>query len=283
MNPTAPMTRPPSELTLEGHPAGVTSTSAGNDTNTLERNPMSDLTVPEAREQRNNLVTNTDVLDKVKALLLMPDGVHAMTEQVANYFEVPVETIKSVVKYNRAEIESDGYRVITRGEFAGLNFDLASIAPQARSIAMFPRRAILRVAMLLRDSVIARQIRDLLLDIEQAARVPFARNEFDVMRAMIDQLEASRREASEAKAIATKTEARLDAIEGRHDWYSALGYARLNGHDTNSKFLNRVGRKATPIAKRNGITAVKVQHAMYGEANSYPAWVWELAFEEAAA
>lgn len=41
MNPTTQMTRPPSGPTLEGHPAGVTSTAAGNDTNTLERNPMS--------------------------------------------------------------------------------------------------------------------------------------------------------------------------------------------------------------------------------------------------
>lgn len=41
MIPTTQMTRPPSEPTLEGHPAGVTSTAAGNDTNTQQRNPMS--------------------------------------------------------------------------------------------------------------------------------------------------------------------------------------------------------------------------------------------------
>lgn len=102
---------------------------------------------------------------------------------------------------------------------------------------------------------------------------------FDVMRQMIDSLEETARVANEAKAIAAKTDARLDAIEGRHDWYSALGYARLNGiQNTSTQFLNRVGRQASSIAKRHDIEAVKVPHQLFGEVNSYPAWVWELAF-----
>ncbi|WP_432794455.1 phage antirepressor N-terminal domain-containing protein [Rhodococcus ruber] len=106
---------------------------------------------------------------------------------------------------------------------------------------------------------------------------------FDILRAQIDQLESAQRTAEEAKAIATKTEARLDAIEGRHDWYSALGYARLHGHNTNSQYLKKVGAQATSIARRQDIKPVKVPHQLFGEVNSYPAWVWELAFEGRAA
>lgn len=103
---------------------------------------------------------------------------------------------------------------------------------------------------------------------------------FDILRAQIDQLEAAQRTAEEAKALATKTEARLDAIEGRHDWFSALGYARLHGvENTSTQFLNRVGRQASSIAKARGIEPVKVPHHLYGEVNSYPAWLWEIAFE----
>ncbi len=103
---------------------------------------------------------------------------------------------------------------------------------------------------------------------------------FDLMRAQIDQIEAAQREASEAKAIATKTEARVDALEGQHEWYSALGFARLNGiENTSTQFLNKVGRQATAIAKAHGIDPVKVPHALFGKVNSYPAWVWDLAFE----
>lgn len=108
---------------------------------------------------------------------------------------------------------------------------------------------------------------------------PAVASSFDVMRQMIDSIEETSRIANEARAIAAKTDARLDAIEGRHDWYSALGYARLNGiQNTSTQFLNRVGRQASSIAKRHDIDPVKVPHQLFGEVNSYPAWVWEIAF-----
>lgn len=103
---------------------------------------------------------------------------------------------------------------------------------------------------------------------------------FDILRAQIDQLEAAQRTADEAKAIATKTEARLDAIEGRHDWFAAVGYAKL--HDipnTSTQYLAKVGRQAASIARAQGIEPVPVQHALYGRVNTLPAWVWEIAFE----
>lgn len=103
---------------------------------------------------------------------------------------------------------------------------------------------------------------------------------YDILRAQIDQLEAAERTANEAKAIAQRTEARLDSIEGRHDWYSALGYARVNGiQQTSAKTLRKVGAQASAIAKGRGIEAVKVYSEIFGEVNSYPAWVWESAFD----
>lgn len=104
-------------------------------------------------------------------------------------------------------------------------------------------------------------------------------NQLDILRAAIDQIEVAQREASEAKQIAERSEARLDAIEGRHDWFSALGYARLHRiPNTSSQFLKRVGSQATSVAKARGISPVKVPHQLFGEVNSYPAWVWEIAF-----
>lgn len=106
-------------------------------------------------------------------------------------------------------------------------------------------------------------------------------NQFDILRAAIDRLEESERVANEAKAIAERTDARLDGIEGRHDWFSALGYARLNKiENTSSQFLQRVGGQASRIAKSHGVDPIKVPHYLYGEVNSYPAWVWELAFTD---
>lgn len=104
-------------------------------------------------------------------------------------------------------------------------------------------------------------------------------NPFELFRRMVDQMEATDRKADEAKAIAARSEARLDAMDGHHDWYSALGYARVNGiQNTSTQFLNRVGRQASSIAKEHNIKAEKVPHALFGEVNSYPSWIWDLAF-----
>ena len=105
-------------------------------------------------------------------------------------------------------------------------------------------------------------------------------SQFDMLRSMVDHLEAAQRTADEAKQIASKTDARLDAIEGRHDWYSALGYARHTSYgNTSSEHLQKIGAQAKQIAASHGIEPVKVPHALYGRVNSLPAWVWELAFD----
>lgn len=102
-------------------------------------------------------------------------------------------------------------------------------------------------------------------------------NQFDVLRAAIDQIEAAQRTADEARAIAAKTEARLDAIEGKHDWFSAIAYARLNDLPTSTTYLRKLGACAGQIGRRHGIEPTQVQHQLYGWVNSWPAWVWDLA------
>ncbi|MFT4126256.1 MAG: phage antirepressor KilAC domain-containing protein [Gordonia sp. (in: high G+C Gram-positive bacteria)] len=127
---------------------------------------MSDLTLPNARGERDQLADRTDVLDKVGQLRTLPDDMHVMTEMVAAFYEVDREAIANLVKRNRGEFESDGYVVIARGEFEE-RFTV-NLSTQSARIALFPRRAVLRVGMLLRDSDIARRVRDMLLDVEQA-------------------------------------------------------------------------------------------------------------------
>jgi hypothetical protein len=103
----------------------------------------------------------------------------------------------------------------------------------------------------------------------------------DAIRAMVDQIEVAQRQAGEAKVIATETAARLDAIEGRHDWFAALGYAKLSGlKDTSSATMSRLGRTASRIARERGIEPVQVPHALYGRVNSLPRWAWDAAAEE---
>lgn len=111
-------------------------------------------------------------------------------------------------------------------------------------------------------------------------------NQFDVLRAAIDQIEAAQRQAELAAAKADAVEhradiieARLDSVEGNHGWVAALGYARTHGLPTYDRFLAKLGRCASMIAQSHGLSPGKTHHPHYGFVNTYPAWVWDLAAE----
>lgn len=52
------------------------------------------------------------MLDKVKTLATAPDGEHATIEMVADYYEVDVDAIESVVRRHRAELVDNGLHVL---------------------------------------------------------------------------------------------------------------------------------------------------------------------------
>jgi Holliday junction resolvase-like predicted endonuclease len=130
---------------------------------------INEMALLESQTLRNGVLDRTDVLDRVKALSLLPDGMHVTTAMVAAYFNVTVEAIRALVQDHRAELEASGYRVLTGTELSDFK-QLSGIQSRTRSLALFPRRAVLNIAMLLRDSEVARQVRVHLLDMEYLAR-----------------------------------------------------------------------------------------------------------------
>jgi hypothetical protein len=137
-----------------------------------------DLILVESRTAREQYINQLDILDKVKKLVLLPDDVHATTELVADYYEVGIKAINSLMFDHKDELESDGFRVLRSNEltyFVNSFKESANISSKARQLAIFPRRAILRVGMLLRDSPIAKTVRTYLLDTEQENRKEFQR------------------------------------------------------------------------------------------------------------
>lgn len=130
---------------------------------------MLDLTRSSAATQRSSLVNRTDVLDKVGTLQTLPDNLHVTTEMAASFYETTPEAVRQTVVRNRDEFDADGYRVLRRDEVS----DKLSLTPEgvgmpknAPTVSLFPRRAVLRLGMLLRDSPVARKVRDYLLDVE---------------------------------------------------------------------------------------------------------------------
>ena len=140
------------------------------------------------REQREQFANRIEVLEKVKAILAVPQLCMATTEQVADYFAVPVETIRSVYRRNKEEIDANGAVLLTPKQIEERKLQNALSVQDTRGTKLycvndvyftmnnrgarfFPPRAILCMAMMLRDSEVAAEIRTQLLNLVEAAPV----------------------------------------------------------------------------------------------------------------
>lgn len=138
---------------------------------------------------REKLINRVEVLDKVKKLLLIPRMQFTTTQGVADFYEVEYKAIDSVMRRHKDELTSDGMTKVTRKSVIECfrqndEYDktILNIQPQYielkiddnysvnianRGALIFPKRAILRIGMLLRDSKIAEEVRTQLLNIEE--------------------------------------------------------------------------------------------------------------------
>lgn len=134
------------------------------------------------RTLRDNSVGHYEVLEKVKKLLLIPSFEVMTLKQVADYYEVDPHTVEMICSRNSDELNLDGVCRKKVKDFLnsqhvraekssytttfvydnGLNITMSN-----GGLKVFPRRAILRVGMLLRDSEIAKEVRTQLLNIEE--------------------------------------------------------------------------------------------------------------------
>ncbi|MFI6160356.1 hypothetical protein ACIA59_10450 [Micromonospora haikouensis] len=133
-----------------------------------------DQALVESRTLRAQHSTRTDVLDRVKALSLLPDNTHATTEIVAGFYEVDANTIRQLVKRNREELTENGLRVLRGAELREMKQGPAEVQAvtlpgNVNSLTLFTRRAILNVGQLLTGSPVAERVRRYLLDVEEIA------------------------------------------------------------------------------------------------------------------
>ncbi|HBF79100.1 MAG TPA: restriction endonuclease, partial [Streptomyces sp.] len=95
----------------------------------------------ESRSLRDDVVDRTHVIDTIKPLSLLPDGMHVTTSMVATYFEVAETVIRAVVFDHREELEGNGYRVLTGPELSYFK-QLSGIRTHTASLALFSRRTV---------------------------------------------------------------------------------------------------------------------------------------------
>lgn len=130
------------------------------------------------KELREKEMDKIEVLEKVKGLIMLGDTDYATTNQVSKYFDVDESVIKMIIHRNKEELKNNGLISLTSKEVkTKLGGNIMSLANYRGYFTLygermnngknvlFTKRTILNVAMLLRDSEVAKEIRSRLLDI----------------------------------------------------------------------------------------------------------------------
>ncbi|MEV2277749.1 phage antirepressor KilAC domain-containing protein [Nocardiopsis sp. NPDC049922] len=164
-----------------------------------------DLILTESRTLRSKHADRVEVLDKVKALTLMPRTMYATIEQTATYYEVHPDAVEKAIRVNREELDADGLQVLTGARLSAFKAE-SGLRTRAASLTLLPRRAILRVGMLLRDSYVARQVRTHLLTAERTPAVAVPQTYAQALRAAADAEEARERVQAELAVALPKAE-----------------------------------------------------------------------------
>lgn len=136
------------------------------------------------RSVRDKCVERFEVLEKVKKLLLIPETEWATTKMIADYYDVSSQRVKDLYSQNKEEIDSDGTMLLKRDFFNGSLKNNTSVEQKQTSVTytfedgqiltinnrglkVFNKRAILRIGMLLQQSLVAKEVRTQLLNIEE--------------------------------------------------------------------------------------------------------------------
>ena len=125
----------------------------------------------EDKNLRTKNLDRTEILEKVGNLLLLSNNEHATTKQISDFFETPKKTIESLFADNKEEIEMSGAFFLQGIDLKDFKTNLPNPGDLKRvpSCWLFPKRAILNIGMLLRDSEVAKRLREALLDVIEAA------------------------------------------------------------------------------------------------------------------
>ncbi|MFG2718731.1 hypothetical protein ACGFW5_10580 [Streptomyces sp. NPDC048416] len=189
----------------------------------------SEIALLESRSLRADHLGRVDVLEKVKALQVLPGGLHVTTEGVAQYFAVHKEAVHSVVRRHRDELTINGMITLSGDDLCVDDVVKTTTSsdinpesyPQGRShLRVFTRRAVLNLAMLLRDSEVARQVRTYLLDAEETPRTVVASDpRYDGLDLRVTALEGSMAQIGpalrELGPVLSRMSVRLDSLDRR--------------------------------------------------------------------
>lgn len=137
-----------------------------------------ELAYTESRTLRDEAVNtgNHDFFDKIKAVQYLTKDMVVSINQVASYYEVSENTVKTIISRNRDEFEQDGL-VVLKGaklkEFKA-SLGLSSIEDNLKmestpTLTILTKRSLLRVGLIMTNCAMASKVRNYLLNLEEMA------------------------------------------------------------------------------------------------------------------
>lgn len=139
-----------------------------------------ELIYTESKTLRNETLDNVsyDFLDRFKVIPYLTDDMVVTTQQVANYYECSLDSVKTIIKRNREEFEDDGMVVLTGQELNDFKEKILQgsnepdkISSKTRSLTILTKRSLLRIGMLMTSNMLATKIRNYLLNIEENTEI----------------------------------------------------------------------------------------------------------------
>ena len=128
------------------------------------------------KEERDKYINRINVLEQVKNIITLPNTSKLTTTQVAKYFNVDNTTIENYYKLKKfkslkEELIEDGLKLEKYSEIIDMTgLDYKTLLSNGFKISkrgsyIFTKRCILRIAMVMRNNSIAKEVRTRLLDI----------------------------------------------------------------------------------------------------------------------
>lgn len=165
---------------------------------------------------RESVINKVDVLEKVKKLEMLPGDIHVTVEMAATYYEVDHTIISMNISRNREELETDGMRVVRGEELTNLKL-VSGINRKTPALTILPRRAVLRLGMLIQGSEVAEAVRSYLLDKEEETKeandIALLSPEMQMFKHLFDGVARAQLETREIKKQLDVQTERVERVE----------------------------------------------------------------------
>lgn len=104
---------------------------------------------------------------------------------------------------------------------------------------------------------------------------PKAMDPLDALQVMIDQMRIQRDHLVQHDRAILELGARTERLEAGYERLAATGFANLRGLRHDVGYLNRLGKTAAAIARRDGVPVEKAHSTIFGTVNAWPVEVWD--------